>query len=440
MKAALAWAIALLGANSLYAQEKVTFTSVRQKAGTTLYLFGPSIMRQVVLDSGVVKEGGKVQFTLPKGSVRGVYKIGTKREQPTELVLGAGERATLTEEGGMGKGSKEQDAFRALKDIEAAGSRAFNLLQSQYNRIAQEGMTPPEQVKITAQYRKRSDSVYQVQDAALAKLAATYKGTHAAKIAAYLVPAANEQDKTYFPGRAADVADAELAWPNVIQQKMVVWLQRYLPQDLETWERASLEAIDRAPAGSLFQENLFGVTVMIFAGMDQEFLRPVASQWLKRYPNNTQAKELLAQLPPPQPQVGDEAPEIVLKDTAGRDVPLSSLRGKVVLLDFWASWCGPCRQENPNVVRTYGQYKDKGFTVYSVSLDRDRTAWINAIKKDQLAWPSHVSDLKFWQSAGAQLYRVNSIPATFLLDKSGKIVAKNLRGSKLEQELQKLLN
>ena len=134
------------------------------------------------------------------------------------------------------------------------------------------------------------------------------------------------------------------------------------------------------------------------------------------------------------------APDIILKDSAGKDLALSSLRGKVVLIDFWASWCGPCRQENPNVVRTYNAYKDKGFTIFSVSLDQDRGRWLGAIAKDQLTWPSHVSDLRGWQSAGAKLYGVSSIPATFLLGKDGKIVAKNLRGESLESELQKLIN
>jgi len=136
--------------------------------------------------------------------------------------------------------------------------------------------------------------------------------------------------------------------------------------------------------------------------------------------------------------VGGMAPEITLTDTSGNTVPLSSLRGKYVLIDFWASWCGPCRQENPNVVRMYNKFKDKGFTIYSVSLDQAKENWLRAIRNDHLTW-THVSDLKFWQSAAAQLYGVNAIPATFLLDKDGKIIAKNLRGAELEQKLDEIL-
>lgn len=138
-------------------------------------------------------------------------------------------------------------------------------------------------------------------------------------------------------------------------------------------------------------------------------------------------------------QIGDSAPEITLNTTGDKPLSLSSLRGKVVLIDFWASWCGPCRQENPNVVKAYNRFKDKGFEIFSVSLDKDKTAWVKAIEKDGLLWPSHVSDLKYWQSAAAQTYGVNGIPATFLLDKDGKIIGKNLRGEALEKKLEEVL-
>lgn len=137
--------------------------------------------------------------------------------------------------------------------------------------------------------------------------------------------------------------------------------------------------------------------------------------------------------------VGSVAPEIALKDPSGKEIKLSSLRGKVVLLDFWASWCGPCRQENPNNVKLYKQYKDQGFEIYGVSLDKNMDDWKKAIMEDQLTW-THVSDLKFWQSEAAAQYKVEAIPATFLLDKDGKILAKNLRGDQLASFLNKLFN
>jgi peroxiredoxin len=139
--------------------------------------------------------------------------------------------------------------------------------------------------------------------------------------------------------------------------------------------------------------------------------------------------------------VGATAPDFTQNTPDGQPLTLSSLRGKYVLIDFWASWCGPCRRENPNVVAAYNKFKDKGFTILGVSLDKDtgREAWLKAIEKDGLAW-NQVSDLKYWQNAAAKDYGVQAIPQNFLIDPSGKIVATNLRGEKLQETLSQLLS
>lgn len=158
---------------------------------------------------------------------------------------------------------------------------------------------------------------------------------------------------------------------------------------------------------------------------------------IEKYPNNGFVKTLdmkvkSALLP------GSTAPEIEMRDPQGEIRRLSDLKGKVVMIDFWASWCNPCRRENPNVVKLYHKYHEKGFEIYSVSMDKSRDAWLAAIAADGLVWPNHVSDLKGWTSSGGATYGIASIPATVLIDKEGKIIARDLRGNDLANKLKEI--
>lgn len=234
-----------------------------------------------------------------------------------------------------------------------------------------------------------------------------------------------------------------------LQKRVALWNEEFQknPKDQAriqaAFEQAQQEQFNQIK--SLIPQmgtNLVALWATNFLPAESELatLEEIGVRFAKARPNHPQVKPFLENLKRLKGVgEGSEAPEIALNTPEGNVLKLTSLRGKYVLIDFWASWCGPCRRENPNVIKTYAKYKDKGFEIFGVSLDKDRQAWLKAIEADQLTW-KHVSDLQYWNSVAAQAYQVSSIPMTFLLDPQGKIIAKGLRGESLNEYLETLFS
>ncbi|MGD1842176.1 MAG: TlpA family protein disulfide reductase [Thermonemataceae bacterium] len=214
-------------------------------------------------------------------------------------------------------------------------------------------------------------------------------------------------------------------------QEAINSYEKVLPQLMNEYNAYLLENAGTSVAWVFFAEKWDDNTPI-------QFLDQVAERMKSVQPAPSYATYLLNRIEElKKTAVGTTAPEITLPTPQGDKVALSSLQGNYVLIDFWASWCKPCRIENPNVVKAYEKYHPKGFEIYGVALDKNKEAWLKAIEKDNLQW-INVSDLQFWQSPAAKAYNVTAIPMNFLLDKEGKIIAKNLRGSRLEAKLAEL--
>ncbi len=223
---------------------------------------------------------------------------------------------------------------------------------------------------------------------------------------------------------------------NVTDQSQTVQLQEAYMRLDEEESRLIRDFVKQHPEAHV---SAFLIASKFLAQPQAEEIEPLYNSLTPEVKNSTWGKQIAAIFNKVKAtSIGAVAPDFTLEDVTGKPVSLSSLRGQYVLVDFWASWCGPCRAENPNVVKAYNQFKGKNFTVLGVSLDKEKDKWLAAIEKDKLTWP-HVSDLKGWESSAAAMYGVQSIPANFLLDKEGKIVARNLRGEDLEKKLAELM-
>lgn len=414
-----------------------------------LFVMNGSFPKQVAA-AKLVQDGGKSTFSLSaKLPRKGVYALGDDPRRSASFLLEGGGSMTLS--------GNCQNPVGTYKLSSSASNDAYVVLQGRVNSHNQQmqqlmqnlrlfQMSDPGQVgriqaDITAANTRHHAYLDSLEKAGgiVGKVAAVYNfkpyGFDVEASKSY--PNELEHfEKTFFA--TVNFEDDEMAGLPQVYEKARVYAGTLphagLPADRMKTDLDALLA--RAKVGSVGHENLLRGYLGALEQTKSELFVDFGKIYLANYNSdpgfNNMVQSVVNQMEAFRP--GAVAPDITQPTPQGSMLSLSSLRGQIVLIDFWASWCGPCRKENPNVVAAYNKYHKAGFEIFGVSLDKDKQKWIDAIAQDGLIW-KHVSDLGHWNSAPAQAYGVNSIPATVLLDKEGKIIARNLRGPALEAKL-----
>lgn len=399
--------------------------------------FGPQLVR---VDSAALTKG-KFQLTYEPSVPRGLYRIGVSEARSFPLVL-TGENVTFEadlvepNQPPQFQQSPENQLFAAYQKQLVKFRQAIRRVLLSTQQLSYSAAPAEEKNRQMKAYKASYDSLTRVQSAYHRQLAEAHPRTFVGKMAAlYLIsPDATREEAV----TQAQLQDQEILRSDLLLNLFQIYLQHFAPEGPHRWREEIPFLLSRSPAGSAGREVTWLSLIPIFMNADPDYGRQLVKQYAREFPESAYAQEKLRNLPPGSPVVGDRAPDLLMKGRDGNMIALSSLRGKWVLIDFWASWCSPCRHENPALVRAYRKFQNQGFTVYSISLDKERGRWLQAIEDDQLSWASHVSDLQGWKSGGAALYGINAIPANFLIDPEGEVVAVNLRGAELDQKLEEI--
>ncbi len=352
-------------------------------SGEYITLVNVNSAKAITIDSVQIDENGEFMFT-KKVPEKGFYSIQISSSNFTTIIADSSEKITL-----------EGNAKNLTDSSKVSGSPDTDLFQ-QFNEASKKKFKQMERV------RMQQDSIRRVFEA---YMNTTRDSLSLDSISRSLEPVFNGYSAEY----------------RKLADEVTEFTKKFI--DDHTSSFVSLAAIQ-----------------MLSPERDIAYFIKVADALAVKYPDIETLKEFKKYVDKEKTLAyGMPAPDITMSDKDGSPLTLSSMKGKVVLVDFWASWCKPCRAENPFVVSVYNKYKDKGLDIFSVSLDQDKTAWLKAIQSDKLSWKNHVCDFKMWQSPVVAQYGFTGIPFAVLLDKEGNIAGKNLRGPALEEKVKELL-
>lgn len=429
------------------AKKKITFTfegrSCEKVDSMFLYTFNGMGFDKYM--STPQSEAGQFHFELKKGDKK-FYYVGPNPQKFKSVILGEEEKVLMNgscpnaPQAGVAEGINA-DYNRMMKKIREYRNQQIQLSRAFATVMGKEEEMNEVRLKMKAIDEKKTALLAEAKkiDPWLGKIISLYT-----YLSYHNNGKAYKNELEYFVNQYGIQADlSDKAYNNV---PMVFDSYRNFSQMLAKTkvlpeaelEKALKSRLSKAPKGSETYRYVLGGMVSGLKAANSGLFIPFAETYIEEYKESAVAESLKAQIKNAKSFIiGAEAPNFAMNDVEGNEVNLTDFRGKVLLVDFWASWCGPCRKENPHVKKLYNKYADQGFEVLGVSLDKTKSRWVQAIEKDGLSW-QHVSDLKGWGNEAAKMYSVRSIPHTVLLDEEGRIIARNLRGSDLDQRLKKI--
>lgn len=397
--------------------------------------FGDELFK---IDSAEIKKGS-FTFKIDDSTPKGVYGVGYSMKALVPIVLPL-EEVVLGEEDGVLKLKKGVESFAIKKYFEHLSAYDVGLkgVEKRYGEIVSLQQTDPDKFNAEfAKIRAILDSLNVDRVKFFKDMSTSSEGEFSKEVGAFFAFEEGQDRFTYLD--TTDFTNDAFTRGAILDKKINMYFMNFVNLNKQNLRKEFEVLLGLAPEGTRGRQVMYATIIKIAAAFDPVYAKGLYKTMRQEYPKSEYVIRCKKLLPPSPPAIGDEAAEIILPNVEGEIMKLSDLKGKVVLIDFWASWCGPCRREMPNVVAAYNQYRDKGFTVYSISLDGDKARWQNAIKQDGMVWPYHVSELKKWDSKAARDYFVRGIPATFLVDERGVIVGTNLRGASLHKKLAELL-